>query len=107
MRSNKSTNGNKRKQYTSQFKEQALAMAERAGVAKTAADLGLDTGLLYTWRGKRRQTGQSFEEQKLQQAEIARLRRENAQLEQELAFVKKRRRTSRSSRSEVRHDGRP
>lgn len=89
MKANKSTKGNKRNQYTSQFKEQALELAEREGVAKAAADLGLDTGLIYTWRGKRRQTGQSFEEQKLQQAELARLRRENAQLEQELAFLKK------------------
>lgn len=89
MKSKKSTNNKLRKQYTPQFKEQALELAEREGVAKAAADLGLDTGLLYTWRGKRRQTGQSFEEQKLQQAEMARLRRENAQLEQELAFLKK------------------
>lgn len=44
---------------------------------------------MYTWRAKRRQTGRWFEEQKLQQAEIARLRRENAQREQELTFLKK------------------
>lgn len=44
---------------------------------------------MYSWRAKHRQTGQSFEEQKLQQAEIARLRRENARLEEEIAFLKK------------------
>jgi len=89
MKSKKSISNKQRNQYTPQFKEQALELAQRDGVAKAAADLGLDTGLIYTWRAKRRQTGQSFEEQKLQQAEIARLRRENAQLEQELAFLKK------------------
>lgn len=89
MKSKKSINDKPRKQYTPPFKEQTLELAEREGVAKAAADLGLDAGLIYTWRAKRRQTGQSFEEQKLQQAEMARLRRENAQLEQELAFLKK------------------
>jgi transposase-like protein len=45
--------------------------------------------VLYNWVAKSRQTGQPFEDQKLQHAELARLRRENARLEQELAFVKK------------------
>lgn len=78
-----------RKQYTPQFKEQALERVAKDGVSKTAQDLGLAEGLLYSWQAKRRQTGQSFEEQKLQQAEMARLKRENARLEEELAFLKK------------------
>jgi transposase len=78
-----------RKRYTAQFKEQALARAERDGVPKAAQDLGLAESLLYNWRAKRQQTGQSFEEQKLQQAEMARLKRENARLEEEVAFLKK------------------
>lgn len=45
--------------------------------------------MLYSWQAKSRQTGQPFEEQKLQQAEIARLKRENARLEEEVAFLKK------------------
>jgi transposase len=89
MKPKQTTKGNPRKQYTAQFKEQALELAQREGVAKAASDLGLEAGLLYTWRAKRHQTGQTFEQQKLQQAELARLRRENAQLEQELAFLKK------------------
>ena len=48
--------------------------------------------------------GQPFAEQKLQQAEMARLKRENARLEEEVAFLKKRRRTLQSCPSEVRHD---
>lgn len=78
-----------RKQYTPQFKEQALERAEKDGVAKAAQDLGLAEALLYSWRTKRRQTGQSFEDQKLQQAELSRLKRENARLEEEVAFLKK------------------
>jgi|SRR5574343_158191 len=78
-----------RKQYTPQFKEQALERAKQDGVPKAAKDLGIAQAMLYSWQAKSRQTGQSFEEQKLQQAEIARLKRENARLEEEVAFLKK------------------
>jgi transposase len=55
-----------------------------------AQDLGLAEATLYAWRAKRRQTGFPFEDQKLQQAEMARLKRENARLEEEVAFLKNR-----------------
>jgi transposase-like protein len=45
--------------------------------------------MLYNWQAKSRQTGQPFEKQKLQQVELARLKRENARLEEEVAFLKK------------------
>ena len=45
--------------------------------------------MLYSWRAKARQTGLPFEEQKLQQAGAARLKRENARLAEEMAFLKK------------------
>lgn len=78
-----------RNKYTAQFKEQALERADRDGIPKVAQDLGLAEATLYAWWAKRRQTGQPFEEQKLQQAELARLKRENARLEDEVAFLKK------------------
>jgi transposase len=78
-----------RNKYTPQFKEQALERADRDGIPLVAQDLGLAESMLYSWRAKRRQTGQPFEDQKLQQAELARLRRENARLEEEVAFLKK------------------
>ena len=77
------------KSYTAQFKEQALERADRDGIPKVAQDLGLSESMLYSWRAKRRLTGQPFEEQKLQQAELARLKRENVRLEEEVAFLKK------------------
>ncbi len=79
----------KRNKYTSQFKEQALERAKQGGVPKAAKDLGIAQAMLYSWQAKSRQTGQPFEEQKLQQAEIAQLKRENARLEEEVAFLKK------------------
>lgn len=89
MKSKKPQNTVVRKKYTPQFKEQALQLAEKEGVAKAAADLGIAEAMLYAWRTKRRQTGQPFEDQKLQQAEMARLKRENAVLMDEVAFLKK------------------
>jgi transposase len=78
-----------RNKYTAQFKEQALERADRDGIPKVAQDLGPVESMLYSWRSKRRQTGQPFEEQKLQQAELARLKRENTRLEEEVTFLKK------------------
>lgn len=89
MKSKKPQNTIVRKKYTPQFKEQALLLAEKEGVAKAAADLGIAEPMLYAWRTRRRQTGQPFEDLKLQQAEMARLKRENAVLMDEVAFLKK------------------
>ena len=79
----------KRNKYSPPFKEQALERAKQDGVPKAAKDLGLAPAMLYSWQAKARQTGQPFEEQKLQQAEVARLKRENARLAEEVAFLKK------------------
>jgi len=90
MKTNKlETESTKRNRYTPQFKEQALERAKRDGVPQVAKDLGIAPSMLYGWQAKNRQTGQSFEDQKLQQAELARLKRENARLEEEVAFLKK------------------
>jgi len=79
----------KRQTYSPQFKDQALERAERDGVKKAAQDLKIDEAMLYSWRSKQRQIGQSLEVQKLQEAEMARLRRENARLAEEVEFLKK------------------
>ena len=78
-----------RKQYSAEFKEQALKRAEKDGVAAAARDLGLAESQIYGWRQKRRLEGLSTEEQKLQHAELARLKRELARLEEENTFLKK------------------
>ena len=89
MKAKKTSGAATRKQYTPQFKQQAVERAERDGVSATARDLGLPESQLYNWRAKLRQTGQSFEQQKLQQAEMARLKRDNERLQQEVEFLKK------------------
>ena len=77
-----------RKQYSREFKQQALQRAERDGVAQAAQDLGLQESQLYAWRGQAKREGQTSEEQKLLQSEHARLKREVSRLEEENAFLK-------------------
>lgn len=78
-----------RKKYSPQFKDQALERAAKDGVAQAARDLGIPEAMLYSWRTKKKQTGKPLEQQKLQEAEMARLKRENAKLAEENAFLKK------------------
>nr|WP_232831462.1 IS3 family transposase [Peristeroidobacter agariperforans] len=78
-----------RKQYSPEFKKEALLRAEREGAAVAAKDLGLNVSQLYSWRAKDRASGQVSEEQRLTQSENARLKRELARLEEENAFLKK------------------
>ena len=56
---------------------------------QVAKDLGISDAMLYSWRSKQKQGGDSIENQKLQQAEVARLKRDNARLAEENAFLKK------------------
>lgn len=78
-----------RQKYSPQFKDQALERAEKVGVPQAAKDLGIAECMLYSWRAKRKQGGNALENQKLQQAELAKLKRDNARLQEENAFLKK------------------
>lgn len=78
-----------RRQYSAEFKEQALKRAEKDGVAAAARDLGLAESQIYGWRQRHRLEGLTTEEQKLQHAELARMKRELARVEEENAFLKK------------------
>jgi transposase len=79
----------KRKKYSSQFKEQAVERAKIDGVPKAAKDLGIASPMLYSWIKKHEETGVAFEDQKILAAEMAKLKRENARLADENAFLKK------------------
>lgn len=81
MNNNKPEQKEVRKKYSPQFKDLALE--------RIAKDLGLGESLSYSWKSQRNIGGDSIESQKLQQAEIARLKRENASLAEENAFLKK------------------
>ena len=89
MRKQKTSVKQIRQRYSDEFKEQAVRRAEQEGVATVAKDLKLPANQLYAWRTKAQQSGQTSEEQRLQQAENAKLKRDVARLEEEVAFLKK------------------
>lgn len=78
-----------RKQYSLEYKAEALKLAERVGAATAAKQLGLQKSHIYAWRGKaKREQGQSDTERQLA-TENARLKRQLAEQAEELAILKK------------------
>jgi transposase len=89
MSKTKQPNKTQRTRYNSQFKAEALALAEKIGVAPAAKQLGLHTSQLYNWRSKaQRELSQSDAEQRLA-TENAKLKRQLAEQAEELAILKK------------------
>ena len=78
-----------RKRYSKEFKDEALALAERLGVPTAAKELGLHESQLYGWRVKYRDERDQSETERNQATEIARLKRKVADQAEELAIVKK------------------
>ncbi len=78
-----------RKQHSPEFKEEALALAEKIGIPKAAKELGLHDSQLYGWRSKAKVKRDQSDLEQSQAAEIARLKRQLAEQAEELAIVKK------------------
>ena len=85
----KTKSGKIRQRYSQQYKAESLALAEKVGVAAAARQLGLHESQLYSWRSKARlsQYKSAAEEQLL--VENARLKRQLAERNEELAIIKK------------------
>jgi transposase len=78
-----------RRRHAPEYRQEALALAARIGVASAARELGLAASQLYSWRSKgRERLGQSDREQQVL-AENARLKRELAEAKEEAAILKK------------------
>lgn len=86
----------KRTTYSKEFKVEAVRLLERGDKkpADLARELGVSRNKLYQWREQLE--GKSVEDafpgqgrRGAQSAELAALRRENAQIKEELAFLKK------------------
>lgn len=75
-----------RRQHTPEFRAEALAPAEKVGVATAARELGLHESQIYGWMSKAQAKADRSQVDQDQAAEIARLKR---QLAEELAIVKK------------------
>ena len=83
----------KRREYTEQFKTEAVRLVREAGkpIAQVARDLGISANLLYRWRGeehKARSLGTTRASLKADAEELVRLRRENETLRKERDFLK-------------------
>lgn len=77
------------KQYTPEFRHEALKLAERIGVAAAACELSLYESQLYAWRSKRQSQHSSSEREQEMSVEIARLKRQLAERDEELAILQK------------------
>ncbi len=78
-----------RKQYSPEFRDEALKLAERIGVAAAARELSLYESQLCKWRSKQQSQATSTERESEQAAEIARLKRQLAECDEELAILQK------------------
>jgi transposase len=83
-----------RRQYTEEFKAEAVRLVRDSArpVAQVAKDLGIADHLLYRWRAEHRHAeGQGHTRQSLraEETELVRLRRENATLKQERDFLRR------------------
>ena len=81
-----------RRSFSPEYKLEAVRAAERSGnVARTARDLGLTAKLLHRWKRELRDDGhRAFPGNgSPRDEELARLRRENKRLHEELSIVKK------------------
>ena len=92
----KSSGKESRMRRTPQFKAEAIALADAVGVVAAARDLGIHTSQLYDWRRKQRKAETVSQWERDQGAEIARLKRQLARKEEEVAILKKAARSSQS-----------
>ncbi|ELR6625186.1 IS3 family transposase [Escherichia coli] len=78
-----------RKQHSPEFRSEALKLAERIGVAAAARELSLYESQLYNWRSKQQNQQTSSERELEMSTEIARLKRQLAERDEELAILPK------------------
>lgn len=88
MKSEDSMTTKTRRQYTEEFKEEAVRLIRDSArpVAQVARDLDVADHLLYRWRAEQQQAeshGHTRQSMRAEQEELTRLRREHAVLKQE------------------------
>ncbi|NVL72849.1 IS3-like element IS3 family transposase, partial [Escherichia coli] len=78
-----------RKQHSPEFRSEALKLAERIAVTAAARELSLYESQLYNWRSKQQNQQTSSERELEMSTEIARLKRQLAERDEELAILPK------------------
>jgi len=84
-----STTKKPRKQHSPEFRQEALKLAAHIGVAAAARELSLYESQLYAWRSKQQQQMTSSVRESELAAENARLKRQLAKRDEELAILQK------------------
>ncbi len=79
----------KYRKHTTEFKAEALKLADRIGVSEAAEKLGIYAGQIYGWRTSLDNTKSLSEREAQQAAEIARLKRQLAEQAEEFEILKK------------------
>lgn len=79
------------KQYSTEFKEEAVALIQEQGysVSEAAKSLGIGTSLLYKWKEKAEAQSDSNAMSEDERSELKRLRAENKTLRMEKEILKK------------------
>jgi len=77
------------KRYDKDFREQALKLSDEVGTKKASEQLGIVYGTLADWRKQRSRSGnQKPEKTDNPDGEIARLKKENAELQKANSILK-------------------
>lgn len=80
---------NTRNSYPPEFRQEALLLATRLGVPEAAEKLGIQGQLIYTWRRQAGGDAETRQNVQAMQSEIAKLRRQLAEREEDVAILKK------------------
>ncbi|GAB2877194.1 hypothetical protein GCM10027180_04270 [Microbulbifer echini] len=78
-----------RKQYSEEYRKDALALAVKVGVSVAAKQLGLHPSQIYGWRSKAQLHQSRGDAERELATENARLKRQLAEQAEELAILKK------------------
>lgn len=78
-----------RKIHTQEFKQEAVNLAAKQGVAKAAKELGVYESQIYEWRTKLSRKANTSQREAELAAEVAKLKRQLAEQAEDLAILKK------------------
>lgn len=78
-----------RKIHTEEFKQEAVKLAAKQGVATVAKELGVYESQIYGWRAKFSKKANTSQREAELAAEVAKLKRQLAEQAEDLAILKK------------------
>ena len=88
MSRKKQSESKSRRRFTEEFKQETLALCDSVGVPEAASTLGLPPSQLYSWRQKATTDNKRNQADAALSAEVAKLKRQLAEKEMEVALLK-------------------